>query len=425
MTKKEYVEKAVSGIKSKSLRREIEEELSDHLDELTQLWIGRGFDEAAAEQKAVEEMGAPEKTAEELGNLHSGLFPVVIKILIALFFLLCSVVLLTLWRVLGLFFRSVYEAPLDSFGLLLEAILFCFCAAPLLVGVRRKEALPCVFAAIYSVPLLLLGGYEMISELFSEQWTGHTFVSPGLQSFAVAISGRWDVFDVFPQESVCAQSPVVFALTVLLYLLIPVSAVVMTVFYAGKRTRRGKKAQRAGRTVRRVIYRVGAFLLIVDLSFTFILDRNLYRNDAKKSVTRYDGWRVVQSDERFPAAELEERPESEASAAYYKVGYAYYTEGNIFNDYYQYYARSLAEDEGYYTVRIRDRIPGLLVMYEYSTQREIVREKRYLLAVPVCGEETDYDGAVWFDLEDGGPIRLKFSDNPDEYSYLDLVAVEQ
>ncbi|MBQ6165236.1 MAG: hypothetical protein IJK23_12240, partial [Clostridia bacterium] len=298
---------------------------------------------------------------------------------------------------------------------------FCFCAAPLLVGVRRKEAMPCAFAAIYSVPLLLQGGYEMISELFSEQWTGHTFVSPGLQSFAVALSGRWDVFDVFPQESVCAQSPVVFALTVLLYLPIPVSAVVMAVFYAGKRTRRGRKAQRAGRTVRRLICFVGSFLLILDLSFAFFQDRN----DAKKSVTRYDGWRVVQSDERFPATELEEKIESEASAAYYKVGYAYYTEGNIFNDYYQYYARSLAEDEGYYTVRIRDRIPGLLVMYEYSTQREIVREKRYLLAVPVCGEETDYDGAVWFDLEDGGPIRLTFSDNPDEYSYLDLVAVEQ
>ena len=211
MTSKEYVEKAVSGIRSKTERREVEEELNAHLDELTELWTARGFGPSDAEQKAVEEMGAPEETAEELGKVHSGLFPLVSKILTTLFFLLCTGVMLTLWQVLGLSVNTMYEAPLNC--LQLEALLFCFCAAPLLVGVRRKEALPCVFAAIYSVPLLLLGGYAMLSELFSEQWTAHTFVSPALQSLAVALSGRWDVFDVFPQESVCARSPVVFALT--------------------------------------------------------------------------------------------------------------------------------------------------------------------------------------------------------------------
>ncbi|MBQ6021269.1 MAG: hypothetical protein IJL26_13940 [Clostridia bacterium] len=420
MTKKEYIEKAVSGIRNKTERREAEEELRAHLDELTELWTARGFEPSDAEQKAVGEMGAPEKTAEELGRLHSGRFLFAAEILTAILYLLASVVALVFARFSFLLVSLFYEEPLSC--LAAEAVLFCVCAFPLLFGVKRKNPLLCFSAAVFSCVICLSCCNEMLGEVFSPAYSAHTLVSPGLFAVAVALLGRWDVFNVFPVESVCARSSVLFALTVLLYMLIPVSSVVLTVLYARRRTRCSRKARRAGKTVRRLLFCVCSALLVVDTAFSIYTVPGKFGKLDRYDKMRYNSWLIVQSDAIFPASAIERMSESElcTDEVRFEIEYVF--------DFFGYYTNyCLVYGEESTSARIRDSVPGLFDMYEYSIRQEIVREKRYLLAIPVCGVSAskNYDKAAWYDLKDGGIIRLKFSNDPNEFSYLDLIVADR
>lgn len=70
MKKDEYIASAVSRIKNKKAKWETACELAEHIDELTEFYLGRGYNETDAEEKAVEEMGPPETVSEELAKLH-------------------------------------------------------------------------------------------------------------------------------------------------------------------------------------------------------------------------------------------------------------------------------------------------------------------------------------------------------------------
>ncbi|MBQ7595660.1 MAG: hypothetical protein IJU45_03230 [Clostridia bacterium] len=70
MTKEEYIEKSLENIKNKKLKKQIENELSDHIDERMQFYVDCGYDEQTALSMTVEKMGDPEAVSASFKKLH-------------------------------------------------------------------------------------------------------------------------------------------------------------------------------------------------------------------------------------------------------------------------------------------------------------------------------------------------------------------
>ena len=235
MTKKEYIEKAVSGIKGKTERREVEEELSAHLDELTELWRGRGYDEAAAEEEAVKDMGYPETTAEELRAVHVGTFGDVVEVLVWIGIGLLCVALFPLAYSFVLVASDLFSMPLLPFCLAFEAVFLCFCTLLILYGVRRKSPFVCTGTAIlYGVVFLIAAFYFIMGQSSENAFPASAPVSPALFSAALALSGHWDEIPVLSGDYLGVTNPVVIILSLGVFLLVPVSAMNLANLYAKK-----------------------------------------------------------------------------------------------------------------------------------------------------------------------------------------------
>ena len=70
MRKEEYIQEVISRIENKKARREVEKELSAHIDDRISYYTDAGWDEQTANEKAMEHMGKSEEVAEEMGKLH-------------------------------------------------------------------------------------------------------------------------------------------------------------------------------------------------------------------------------------------------------------------------------------------------------------------------------------------------------------------
>lgn len=68
--KPSFLEEVMAQIKSKEAKRFILAELNHHLKEAKKEWLGKGFSETEAEEKAVKQMGSPQKIGQELNKLH-------------------------------------------------------------------------------------------------------------------------------------------------------------------------------------------------------------------------------------------------------------------------------------------------------------------------------------------------------------------
>lgn len=73
MRKEEYIDLVISKIENKKARREIEKELSVHIDDRISYYVDAGYDEQTAIEKAVEHMGKPEIVADKMALLHRGI----------------------------------------------------------------------------------------------------------------------------------------------------------------------------------------------------------------------------------------------------------------------------------------------------------------------------------------------------------------
>ncbi|MBM7702729.1 FtsW/RodA/SpoVE family cell cycle protein [Metabacillus iocasae] len=69
-TKKEFLEKVTTYIRSKEAKDFVSIELKHHIDQSRQQWIEKGLTEVQAEQKAIEQMGDPEKLGIKMNKLH-------------------------------------------------------------------------------------------------------------------------------------------------------------------------------------------------------------------------------------------------------------------------------------------------------------------------------------------------------------------
>ena len=65
-----FLDKVCNEIRYKPVRKEIAEELENHIDELKEIYIEKGFHENQAEEKAIEQMGKAEEIGKKLNKIH-------------------------------------------------------------------------------------------------------------------------------------------------------------------------------------------------------------------------------------------------------------------------------------------------------------------------------------------------------------------
>ena len=423
MTRKEYVEKTVSGIKSKSLRREVEEELSDHLDELKQLWIGRGFHPLDAEEKAVEEMGAPEKTAEELGAVHSKARYITSEIF--------TVLLILFWGALaaGMVFYTLLLNTLGFSSLLLKLeaeLVFVFCGGFLLLFAKRKNA-PFISGAtalaVMAHILFVLGPIlaDMAATLVEGGdmtfYDGFYPASPSVLFLAAAVTGHYGDLTAQITSQVYAASPVLTVISVVMYILWFAAALIIFITGIKRKKRRcGKKAVRYEKIAARIAAAICALILLAGLP---PLVGTICETVRADNAVYFDGWYLLQCDAQednvsIPAG-LWDLPED-----------AYYIE--IDRDFGPFLLLPKNFDHPWgdsETVRWADAsVDGLFDVYAEVAEWELEEENRYLFAVPADAGRLSPEYAAWFDLADPKPIYLPIGTLAEErYNLIKIVTV--
>ena len=115
MRKDEYINEVISKIENKKARREVEKELSAHIDDRISYYTDAGYDEETANEKSIAHMGEPKKVGIQMAKLHkkNKLAVVAISLLVAI--ILTSVVLLFTTPISAQFyswkFDSKYAVP--------------------------------------------------------------------------------------------------------------------------------------------------------------------------------------------------------------------------------------------------------------------------------------------------------------------------
>ncbi|MBQ6021268.1 MAG: hypothetical protein IJL26_13935 [Clostridia bacterium] len=410
MTKKEYIEKAVSGIKNKTERREAEEELGAHLDELTELWTARGFEPSDAEQKAVGEMGAPEKTAEDLRKVHSYGRAASLA---------AAVVLLVIFSVTAaavLFDSGLYllSSSVTIIALIGEIFFFVVGGGTLLFGVKRRDPLLCAVSTIDSWIHIIFVFVQYAG------YAGEFPVSPAVLLSAAAIGGNREALaSLSAVVSVRVTSVAVCAVSTAFYALwLAASAAVTAAVVTARIRRAGKIMLKVKRIAARTIPLFCIFVLLADLPMV----GRACSDAAASEIFNFDGWYLIPADapcdDTLPADDASDLP-----------GDAVYVRIDRFDDGSGFTVRPVTRQNREKSVPAEwgfneygsVSIPGLLEAYCFSAKCELRTEKRYLAAIPVKDHALLPDRAEFFELVPARPILLKTGESfVEKYWFLEI-----
>ena len=146
---KDYVARVTESIRQKRLRQALADELADHVQSKTELYISRGFDEETAREKANADMGETAETVrEQLETLHRAYLAFDVLFHLA-FFGALAVLSFYGFYVLGFFWIEPYAVEIG-------APVVCCCMAAAAVSSRRGYTVLPVFALIYALVFLPL-----------------------------------------------------------------------------------------------------------------------------------------------------------------------------------------------------------------------------------------------------------------------------
>ena len=161
MRKDEYIREVVSHIDNKKAKREVEKELSAHIDDRISYYTDAGWDEETANEKAMEHMGEPEKQAEQLGKVHNNksknvILAVLNPISLAIFNLL--------WFLLGNILNDVSS---DWIFIIWTAAYIILCVVQFIIGKRVMTAVDSKeqvhYVIIWSVVVAVVLSFNPVS----------------------------------------------------------------------------------------------------------------------------------------------------------------------------------------------------------------------------------------------------------------------
>lgn len=173
MDKNEYLSKVISLVKGKHAKREIEKELSSHIDDRIDYYTDAGYDREYATAHAIEMMGSPTDVAKSMEKLYNNTLWVILSILS----MLCYIIGLIYVRINPIDFAVINMVDFEELStlpcvisvliFLAGALAFCFAKkskSPILLTVFGVLG---ITAPIFSLYAQIPFGYQAIS-LFTD-----------------------------------------------------------------------------------------------------------------------------------------------------------------------------------------------------------------------------------------------------------------
>ncbi len=397
MTKTEYIENAVSGIRNRRERLETADEIGCHIDELTAQWTERGFSPEEAEAKAVGEMGAPEKTAQELGMVHSAWRCVVATATSAYFsgvwlLIFAAYVIFPRWLIPIYWLFSITVPG----RIVTELIFFCLGGLSVWIGGRGKRPVLCASVLLAVLAHLIFDAVMSVGEYGILPTSSAAFL------LFAALSGNYDEYTAVAAGQISVSSAYVTALTAVLYGLLLVCGAVLTILAVRSRRRRSGKNSNRRRTVAlRVAAGVCVLIAAVDLPAAAVDIRAENTGDRGS----YDGWSLIQ---------LEQPPEGAVFTDQYTEGFEEDTvrleiDRDFLGTYFLNYVDGDRVEGLGRPVPVRfaaASADGLFDVYALTARCDVAFKKRWLLAIPEVDGRRMTGYAQVFDLASGEPILL-------------------
>lgn len=173
MDKNEYLSKVISLVKGKHAKREIEKELSSHIDDRIDYYTDAGYDREYATAHAIEMMGSPTDVAKSMEKLYNNTLWVILSILS----MLCYIAGMIYVRINPIDFAVINMVDFDELSTLpcvLSVLIFLAGALAFCFAKKSKSSLLLtvfgvlgITAPIFSLYAQIPFGYQAIS-LFTD-----------------------------------------------------------------------------------------------------------------------------------------------------------------------------------------------------------------------------------------------------------------
>lgn len=173
MNKETYLNEVISLVKSKPAKRKIRRELENHIDDRIGFYLDSGFDEAAAEIKAMERMGNAEKLAEEMKKLYNNKHWIILSVISLLVFisgLITADCMITDYLIINIVdFVEVYGVPCVISVLTFLAFVLAYLFARKAESSKLLKVIGYfgVYSPLISIVALLPFGYQLVG-VFTE-----------------------------------------------------------------------------------------------------------------------------------------------------------------------------------------------------------------------------------------------------------------
>ena len=143
INRQEYINTILEYVDGKAIKREIEKELTAHIDDREQYYRDIGYDDETAAQKAMEHMGSPEAAADGFSKVHEKSRRV--TVLVAVLTLLSSAfVYMLFWFIITFI---CFDDVIMGFGIT-EAMFLMYIIGLSVIGKRRNSRFICSVAII-------------------------------------------------------------------------------------------------------------------------------------------------------------------------------------------------------------------------------------------------------------------------------------
>lgn len=378
----EYVKKSAQNIGSTAERKQFEKELKNHILDRVEYYTDAGYDEKTATQKALVQMGSPEKVSEQMGRIHWSPLGVVFDIIAVIAFLYLGIIMvLSLWES-----KTTQGNLRISF---LSEFLFLIIMPPIMLVVNRRGR----HQAIMFCALVLSVLYVILRFVLG------TYCSQILFVFGLIISGQFSEWDSLVSLS-CLNSTSIPLITASIVMFILIIAAETVCFISALRTP-SKRSVSMQKSAKRFIGICTVFCFTVTVCAGFAYFRWAHQ---------------VPLDRRFWICDVDEITDFETvSQQGYTLAFAnseHNSKGIKRTEWGRNMDKAAVFNSEFRPTEIKNTQYGIgTISHLLPTQC-----RRYVAVIPVkyiyCfTPEPDFENAKWFDTQETEELRGSFDDS--------------
>lgn len=296
MDRQEYLNKILEQIDNKTLREEIEKEMSAHIDDREQYYRDCGYDSETAASKAVERMGSPEAAADGFSKVHKNYRRVTVTLTVLS--LLSSVfAFLLFWSIM--IFVCIDDSTMGA-GIT-EAMFLMYIIGLSAIGKRRNSRFIC-FVAIVDFVMMFVRYFFEVNYLHNNIYE---VCSRIVLKLVCLLTGDFECLSAFWQVGGITVAPYLTYLSIAFYTVVFI--LLILVFISVWRLKKPTYGLRTKRFTGRVFkaqkamwFFIAATMLILPISGSFDEQAEM----TVKPKAHFNAVIIAQSDTPCPISEI-------------------------------------------------------------------------------------------------------------------------